>query len=84
MHRLRQKRVLAFACLGAATALYLTGPARASQGQVREFTLTGDHFAFAPGRLEVQKDDLVKITFNAADMPLVSPHRSRRRLRHAA
>ena len=69
MHRLRQKRVIAFACLGAAAALYLSGPTRASQGQVREFTLTGDHFAFAPGRLEVQKDDLVKITFNAADMP---------------
>jgi heme/copper-type cytochrome/quinol oxidase subunit 2 len=68
MHRLRQKRVIAFASLGAAAALYLSGPTRASQGQVREFTLTGDHFAFAPGRLEVQKDDLVKITFNATDM----------------
>lgn len=68
MHRLRQKRVIALASLGAAAALYLSGPTRASQGQVREFTLTGDHFAFAPGRLEVQKDDLVKITFNATDM----------------
>ena len=42
---------------------------RAQGGQVREFTLTGDHFAYSPARIEVQKDDLVKITFTAVDMP---------------
>ena len=38
------------------------------QGTAREFTVTGDHFAFAPPRIEVQKDDLVKITFTARDI----------------
>jgi heme/copper-type cytochrome/quinol oxidase subunit 2 len=39
-----------------------------NQGQVREFTVTGRDHRFAPGRLEVQKDDLVKITFTASDI----------------
>jgi heme/copper-type cytochrome/quinol oxidase subunit 2 len=39
-----------------------------AQGAAREFTINGDHFAFAPLRIEVQKDDLVKITFNAKDI----------------
>jgi cytochrome c oxidase subunit 2 len=38
------------------------------QGQVREFTVTGRDNRFAPGRIEVQKDDLIKITFTAADI----------------
>ena len=28
----------------------------------------GTHYAFSPDRIEVQKDDLVKITFSARDM----------------
>jgi cytochrome c oxidase subunit II len=40
-----------------------------AQGQVREFTVTGRDHRFSPPRLEARKDDLVKITFNAADMP---------------
>ena len=40
-----------------------------AQGATREFTITGDQFAFKPIRIEVQKDDLVKITFTAEDMP---------------
>ena len=41
----------------------------AAQGTTREFTITGDQFAFKPLRIEVQKDDLVKITFIAKDIP---------------
>jgi heme/copper-type cytochrome/quinol oxidase subunit 2 len=41
----------------------------AAQGTTREFTITGDQFAFKPLRIEVQKDDLVKITFTAKDIP---------------
>ena len=41
----------------------------AAQGTTREFTITGDQFAFKPLRIEVQKDDLVKITFTARDIP---------------
>jgi len=40
----------------------------AAQGTTREFTITGDQFAFKPIRIEVQKDDLVKITFTAKDI----------------
>jgi len=39
------------------------------QGTVREFTVRGDQFAFSPSTIEVQKDDIVKITFTAVDMP---------------
>ena len=41
----------------------------AAQGTTREFTISGDQFAFKPLRIEVQKDDLVKITFTAKDIP---------------
>ena len=51
--------------LAAAT---LGSPARASQGTVREFTVRGDQFAFSPSRIEVQKDDVVKVTFTAVDI----------------
>jgi cytochrome c oxidase subunit 2 len=44
-------------------------PKPATQGTAREFTISGDHFAFSPLRIEVQKDDLVKITFTAKDIP---------------
>jgi heme/copper-type cytochrome/quinol oxidase subunit 2 len=40
----------------------------AAQGTPHEFTITGDQFAFKPVRIEVQKDDLVKITFSAKDI----------------
>jgi plastocyanin len=43
--------------------------ADARQGTVREFAIRADQFAFAPTRIEVQKDDIVKITFTAVDMP---------------
>jgi plastocyanin len=39
------------------------------QGQVREITVVGNQFAFSPARIEVQKDDLVRITFSAQDLP---------------
>jgi heme/copper-type cytochrome/quinol oxidase subunit 2 len=39
-----------------------------SQGQVREITVVGDQFAFSPARVEVQKDDLVRIRFTAHDV----------------
>ncbi len=39
-----------------------------AQGTARAFTIDGDQFAFSPARLEVQKDDLVKITFTAHDI----------------
>ena len=38
------------------------------QGQVREFTVTGNHYAFAPASLTVSHNDLIKITFTAKDI----------------
>ena len=55
------------ACTLAATVV-LAEPVPA-QGTVREFTVRGNQFAFSPSTIEVQKDDVVKITFTAVDMP---------------
>ena len=59
--------VIAFGCLGLAAAIWMRSSARA-QGQVREFAIDGNQFAFSPGRIDVQRDDLVKIAFSARDM----------------
>ena len=70
MNRLRHKATVASACVAVvllAAPFVHTSRARA-QGVTREFTISGDHFAFAPVRLEVQKDDLVKIVFTARDI----------------
>ena len=53
----------------AAAAAVLGTPSAAAQGAVREFTVRGDQFTFSPSRIEVQKDDIVKVTFTAVDMP---------------
>jgi plastocyanin len=49
-------------------AVWARGAAR-PQGQVREITVVGNQYAFSPARIEVQKDDLVRITFTAQDLP---------------
>jgi heme/copper-type cytochrome/quinol oxidase subunit 2 len=38
------------------------------QGQVREFNVAGNHYAFTPASISVNKNDLVKITFTAQDI----------------
>lgn len=70
MTPLRNRNVIALACLAAALlALAALGPSPVrAQGQAREFTISGNQFAFAPARIEVQKDDLVKVTFTASDI----------------
>ena len=66
---LRRKNLslFAFASLALAAAAW-TRTSAGGQGQVREFTVEGNQFAFSPARIEVQKDDLVKVTFTARDM----------------
>ena len=49
-------------------AVAFVGLSAREQGQVREFSVTGQNHAFSPAVIEVQKDDLVKITFTANDM----------------
>jgi heme/copper-type cytochrome/quinol oxidase subunit 2 len=70
MSRKRHTGVLETAAL-ACVALGLVIWARSSvAGQgVREITVDGDQFAYSPRRIEVQKDDLVKVTFTAKDIP---------------
>ncbi len=35
----------------------------------RKFTVSAHKYAFSPARLEVQQDDLVRVTFSTADIP---------------
>ena len=56
---------IAAVTLGAAM-LAKGGTVRADQ--VREVAVTGDQFAFSPARIEVQRDDLVRVTFHAGDV----------------
>ena|SRR6266446_3460762 len=53
----------------AASVLFLVSAAAQDQGQVREFTITGDHYAFSPSTIDVNRNDLVKISFTARDIP---------------
>jgi plastocyanin len=67
-----KKTLLGIASVGAflGAAVIVGRPAAASsQGAVREFSIRADDFAFSPARIEVQKDDIVKITFTAVDIP---------------
>lgn len=58
---------LAIGCVGFLGALWTATDAK-GQGKVVEVTIDGDHYAFSPARIDVQKDDLVKVTFHARDI----------------
>jgi cytochrome c oxidase subunit 2 len=64
------RRSVGFALLGAGVCL-LVWPTRArSQDQApnrRDFTITAKGYNFAPDRIEVTQDDLVKITVRSGD-----------------
>jgi plastocyanin len=74
---MRSRQSLVFATLAtsvlflvrAAAAPGVSGADGQDAGQVREFTVTGNHYAFSPASITVNRNDLVKITFAAADMP---------------
>jgi cytochrome c oxidase subunit II len=70
---MRARQWLVFATLAASVAGLVSVSALASSqdppGQVREFTIAGNHYAFSPGTIQVNKNDLVKITFTAVDIP---------------
>ena len=50
-------------------AVSFVGLGAREQAPVREFTIVGRDHHYTPSSIEVQKDDLVKITFTAEDMP---------------
>jgi heme/copper-type cytochrome/quinol oxidase subunit 2 len=64
----RKNSILAIVWLTCSVAAFTTFTARA-QGANREISVRGDQHAFSPANIEVQKDDIVKITFTAVDMP---------------
>ena len=69
MTHLRHRTVLGAACLAGVLLVVLGIRATArTQPTTREFTINGDRFAFSPARIEVNRDDLVKITFTARDI----------------
>jgi plastocyanin len=65
---MRARQWVAFATFSA-SVLWLVSAAAQDQGQVREFSITGDHYAFSPAAIQVNRNDLVKITFTARDIP---------------
>jgi heme/copper-type cytochrome/quinol oxidase subunit 2 len=76
VHRLRAGLGLLSVFAGAlAVALAASGtsvePARAQErpGTMRQFSVSARKYAFQPTVVEVQQDDLVKITFDAVDIP---------------
>ena len=64
--RRRQITLLLLAVAGVATYGWVT-KARA-QSNVREVSVSADKFAYAPATIEVEKNDLVKVTFSSVDM----------------
>ena len=72
---MRVRQWLVFATLAASVLFLISAAAKDRAGaaaqdtaQVREFTVSGDHYAFSPASLTVNKNDLVKITFTAQDI----------------
>src|SRR5688572_26456242 len=61
-----RKNIVWTACAVVALCLFT---AEAKAPQVREVTIRGDRFAFSPATIDVQKDEIVKVTFTAVDMP---------------
>jgi plastocyanin len=68
---IRTRQSVVFATLAASVLLLVSvaGEGQDQGGQTREFVVTGDHYAFSPSSLPVNKNDLVKVTFTARDMP---------------
>ena len=54
---------------GAVVLLITTAAAQDQGGATREFAVTGNGYAFSPSSIAVNRNDLVKITFTAQDIP---------------
>jgi cytochrome c oxidase subunit 2 len=69
---MRARQRVMFGTLAAAVLLLASAAERVvegqDQGQVREFTVTGNQHAFSPSSIPVNRNDVVKITFTAQDM----------------
>jgi plastocyanin len=67
---MRTRRWLPFATLSSCVLFLMTAAAQSGQdqGQTREFKVVGDHYAFSPSTIEVNRGDVVKISFTAQDI----------------
>ena len=66
---MRARQWLVFTTLAASVLFLVSAAAQDSaQGQVREFTISGNRYAFSPSTLTVNRNDLIKITFTAQDI----------------
>jgi heme/copper-type cytochrome/quinol oxidase subunit 2 len=65
---MRSSQWITFSTL-AASVLWLVAAAASGQGSTREFAVSGNQYTFSPASIAVDRNDLVKITFTAADMP---------------
>ena len=64
---MRTPQWISFATLSVCVLALVTVAAQ-DQGQVREFAVVGDHYAFTPATITVNQGDVVKITFTAKDI----------------
>jgi len=66
---MRARQWVVFATLAASVLLLVSTLARSQEaGQVREFTVIGNHYGFSPAAITVNQNDLVKVTFTAQDI----------------
>jgi heme/copper-type cytochrome/quinol oxidase subunit 2 len=68
MHTARVAAVLVLACMAVGYEPAAVRCAPAAQGVAREFTIHAKKYAFDPPRIEVQQDDLIKITLVSDDI----------------
>ena len=80
MTRIRRTPAIIFGCLTAsvAGAVWVTVAAAPALGniegplerdQARDVSIEANEYAFSPAQIQVQRDDVVKVTFHAADIP---------------
>ena len=62
------RRSIGFALIGAGIALAARLLAQDQAPNRREFTITAKDYRFSPARLEVSRDDLVKLTVRSEDV----------------
>jgi heme/copper-type cytochrome/quinol oxidase subunit 2 len=62
------RRTLAFALIGAGCLVAVRLFAQDQAPNRREFTVTARDYRFSPSRIEVAKDDLVKLTVQSEDV----------------
>lgn len=68
MTRRHRKTAAALAVVALGAASFWLRASAVTRDQVREIAISGTDFAFTPSRIEVQKDDLVRVTFTAKDL----------------